>query len=180
MPLLSIVTVPITAQLVLPAGAAAELPLGSFVVKLVLFQLVPLLVGIMIANRAPRIAAPLERVSRILFLITLVALLAALAPKIARDVGIVYGSRGMLAMLCLVILSLATGWFLGGPVRQNRRVLGLGTALRNIGLAAVVATSSFRSTPEVASSVIVYLLIQIVVAMTVSVYFSRTAAKTVT
>jgi BASS family bile acid:Na+ symporter len=180
LPLLSIITVPITAQLVLPAGAAAELPLGHFVLTLLLFQLLPLLVGISIGYRAPGIAPPLARISRIVFLITLVALLVVLAPKIAHDVTVVYGSRGMLAMLCLVILSLVTGWLFGGPARERRRVLGIGTALRNIGLAAVVATSAFRGTPEVASAVIVYLLIQIVVVAIVSAYFSRTAAQAAT
>ncbi|MGB8965622.1 MAG: hypothetical protein WCB99_08275 [Candidatus Cybelea sp.] len=180
LPLLSIITVPITAQLVLPAGAAAELPLGHFVLTLLLFQLLPLLVGISIGYRAPGIAGPLARISRIVFLITLVALLVVLAPKIAHDVTVVYGSRGMLAMLCLVILSLVTGWLFGGPAREMRRVLGIGTALRNIALAAVVSTSAFRGTPEVASTVVVYLLIQVVVVAIVSAYFSRTAAQAAT
>jgi predicted Na+-dependent transporter len=180
LPLLSIITVPITAQLVLPAGAASQLSLGQFVLTLLLFQLLPLLVGISIGYRAPGIAPRLARIAQIIFFVMLLVLLAALAPRIARDVTVVYGSRGMLAMLCIVILSLLTGWLLGGPVRETRRVLGIGTALRNIGLTAVVATSAFRATPEVASTVIVYLLIQVVVVAIVSAYFKRTAAQAAT
>jgi predicted Na+-dependent transporter len=178
LPLLSILTVPVTAQLVLPAGAAAQLPLGHFIITLVLFQLIPLLLGIAIANRIPRIAPPLARLSHIVFLVTVVLLLVMLAPRLVKDVTLVYGSHGMLAMLCLVILSMGTGWVLGGPRRQDRRILGIGTALRNIGLAAVVATSSsFRGTPLIASTVLTYLLIQFVVTALFSVYFTRTAAR---
>jgi BASS family bile acid:Na+ symporter len=56
LPLVSIVTVPLTARFALPSTEAAELPMGQFVVTLVLFQLLPLLIGITIgvSRASPR------------------------------------------------------------------------------------------------------------------------------
>ncbi len=174
LPLISIVTVPVTAALVLPTAAKAHLPLLRFVLTLLLFQLLPLLAGISIGALAPGAAEKLGRPLRIVFLASAVALVVVLAPTLARDVASVYGSNGMWAMLCLVLLSLATGWLLGAPSRENRRVLAIGTALRNIGLCALIATASFGGA-EVVATVLTYFLIQFVVTTLVGVYFARTA-----
>jgi bile acid:Na+ symporter, BASS family len=178
LPLLSIVTVPVTAALVLPTAAKAQMPLARFVMTLVLFQLLPLLIGIFVGGRAPTIAAKLARPLQLLFFAAALALIVLLLPTIARDIATVYGSGGMLATLCLVILSLGTGWLLAGPEREDRRVLAIGTALRNIGLCALVATSSFGN-PDVAAIVISYFVIQFVVTTIVGVYFTRTAQQAV-
>jgi BASS family bile acid:Na+ symporter len=176
LPLLSIVTVPLTAALVLPTQAVAQLPLGRFVVTLLLFQLVPLLAGIAVGYRAPAIASRLEPFLRYVFIASVLVFLILYAPRLAEGVAAVYGSNGMWAMLCLSILAMATGWALGGPARADRRVLGIGTTLRNVGLAALIATTSFEGT-RVAAAVLTYLLIQIVVTAVVGIYFTRTAAR---
>ncbi|MGC1381888.1 MAG: bile acid:sodium symporter [Candidatus Baltobacteraceae bacterium] len=174
LPLFSIVTVPITAALVLPQAAEAHLPFGRFFATLVLFQLLPLLLGMVVGERAPRFAAKLVRPAQIVFYVALLSLLGLLGPRIAHDVAVVYGSRGMLAMLSLVLLSLFTGWLLGGPVPAQRRILAIGTALRNIGLAVLIATTAFPKM-EVAASVLTYLLIQAVVVTATGIYFARTS-----
>lgn len=117
LPLLSIVTVPLTAAIpgVLPAGAADRLPMTEFLTTLVFFQLVPLLIGIGVGERAPAVADRLSRPMQIVFFVAVIALLGILMPKIIASVASVYGSNGMWAMLCLVLLSLGTGWLFGGP-----------------------------------------------------------------
>jgi len=174
LPLLSIVTVPITAALLLPTEAEAQLPLGRFVMTLLLFQVVPLLLGIVVGGRAPGVAQRFGRPLQIVFLLAVVTLLVLLFPTIVRDVGLIYGSGGMLAALCLVVLSAITGWLLGGPASEERRVLAIGTGLRNIGLAALISTSSFTDS-DVAAMVIAYLLAQFLVIGIVGAYFTRTA-----
>jgi bile acid:Na+ symporter, BASS family len=174
LPLLSLITVPITAAWVLPAAAQTHLPLGRFVATLLLFQILPLLVGIAIAGRLPDLAARLARPAQILFFLSAIALLVVLFPAIVHDVASVYGSRGMWAALCLVLLSFGTGWLFGSPEREDRRVLAIGTALRNIGLAAVIAASSFKD-PQVAATVIVYFIIQFIITTAAGAYFTRTA-----
>jgi BASS family bile acid:Na+ symporter len=172
MPLISIVTIPFTARLVLPTAEEAQLPVAQFLTTLVLFQLIPLIVGIIVGEVAPSLAGRLARPLGLLFLVALVVLLVMLAPAIMKAITSVYGSRGMLAMLVVVVLSVATGWLLGGPEPEFRRTLGIATALRNIGLCALIAAASFPDT-LVAPAVMVYLIVQIIVSALVGAYFKR-------
>lgn len=174
LPLISVATVPITAALVLPDPAMARLPMGRFVVTLLLSQLLPLLAGIVVGVRAPDSAARLLRPIKIVAVVAVLALGVMLAPKLASSIKEVYGSNGMWAALCLVVLSLMVGWALGGPVREDRRSLAFSTALRNIGLCALIATSSFE-TPLVVAMALTYFVIQFVTTSIVGVYFKRTA-----
>jgi BASS family bile acid:Na+ symporter len=175
LPLLSVFTVPLTAQFVLPTEAAAQLPLAKFFITLLVFQLLPLLAGIALGDRLPGMVPRLGRISHIVFLASVLALCVLLAPKLASAVASIYGSHGMWAALCLVILSMVTGWMLGGPAREDRRVGGIGTTLRHVGLCAMVATTSFREA-LVAPMVLTYFLIQFIVVTVVRVSFTRTAA----
>lgn len=172
MPALTVLTFPLTAPLVLPR--TAHITAGDILRSLVLFQLVPLLIGMAVARRAPAVAERLARPVRIIFVVTLIALLALLAPAIAKSVGSVYGSRAILTMFVLVVLSIVTGWLLGGPVDEYRRTVSIATALRNIGLCLVIATTDFPGT-LVGPTVMTYLLIQVLVSAIVGAYFKRTA-----
>ncbi|HEY1429022.1 MAG TPA: bile acid:sodium symporter, partial [Candidatus Tumulicola sp.] len=172
LPLLSIVTVPITAALVLPAVAEAKLPFGKFAMTLVLFQLLPLLLGIICGYRLPKVAEKIARPLQFVFFGSAIVLLVMLFPDLARSFATVYGSLRIFAILIIVLLSMATGWLLGGPESQDRRVLGLGTSLRNVGLCALIATSTLRDT-RVASGVLTYLVIQMIVSTGFGAYFAR-------
>lgn len=176
LPVFSIATVPATAALVLPTAAKADLPLSKFVVTLLLFQLLPLLAGIAAGALLPGLPKRLARPLQFVFFASALALVVLLAPAMTHSVASVYGSNGMWAMLCLVLLSVATGWLLGSPAREDRRVLAIGTGLRNIGLCALAATSSF-SDPLVAATVLTYFLIQFVVTTLFGIYFARTARE---
>ncbi|MBV8345639.1 MAG: hypothetical protein JO190_11720 [Candidatus Eremiobacteraeota bacterium] len=173
LPALSIITVPITASLVFPGSVVSA---NSIVVTLVLFQLVPLLLGILVNARAPQVAARLRRPILLVGFIAIVVLLVVLGGPIARAIGTVYGSLGGLAAACVVLLSLLTGWVLGGRERAYRRTLSVGTALRNVGLAALLATSVFGR-GEVAAMVLVYLIIQMILATLLGVFYTRSATE---
>jgi bile acid:Na+ symporter, BASS family len=182
MPALSILTIPLTARFIFAAGfiapaqATGNVPFGRILVTLVGFQLVPLLVGLLIANRAPKLAAKLRRPLLLLFVVAIVALLVILGPALMKAVAAVYGSRVMWATLVLVLLSLGTGWILGGPQVQYRRTLSIATVLRNIGTCAVVATATFPDT-LVAPTVLTYFIIQFLISVIFRVYFRRAAAQ---
>lgn len=182
MPALSIVTIPLSARfifaagLIAPAEVAGHIPFGRIAVTLVGLQLVPLLVGLLIANRAPKLVAKLRRPLMLLFVISVVALLVILGPILVKAVASVYGSRGMWAMLVLVLLSVGTGWILGGPSIQYRRTLSIATMLRNVGTCAVVATATFPKT-LVAPTVLTYFIIQFLISIIFRVYFHRGIAR---
>ena len=178
LPALSIVTIPLTALLVLPSDFEARVPFVQLIVSLVGIQLVPLLIGLLVADRAPALAARLQRPLVLVFAVAVLALLIIIGPELYKDVIAVYGSHGMLAALAIVLLSLVSGWLLGGPEAEYRRTLSIATALRNIGTAAVIATASFPNT-LVAPTVLSYFLIQFIVTVVFRVYLHRTAAHPV-
>ena len=158
LPVLSFVTIPITAQLLLPANDRVNVPPGQLF-SLLAFQIVPLVAGALIAARAPAFAAklspPLGRITFALFLL----LMAILVPSIVRSVLLIFGSRGVLAVIAIDVFSLAAGWLLGGPRRDEKFTLAIGTALRNPAVALVIATERFPG-PIVAASVTTYFLVQ--------------------
>lgn len=162
LPAVSVITVPLTAHLVLPGETAVATE--NIVKSLILFQLLPLLAGMFVSARAPAVAARLVKPVTLVCVVVILVVLVALAKIWFASTTAVYGSLGILAMLTLVILSLLTGWVLGGPERSHRRTLGVGTALRNPGLAALIATSSFGGSIAEAA-VMTYLLVQFVVVM---------------
>jgi bile acid:Na+ symporter, BASS family len=174
MPALSVVTIPITTRLVLPDYAQAHLPLAKTLITLVLFQLVPLLIGMGIADRAPAVAAKIRRPTSLLFLVAVLALLVLLGPALIKAVTGVYGSRGMLAELVAVLVCIGVGWLLGGPEAPYRVTLGIATALRNIGICAMIATTVFPDS-LVAPTVFTYLIIQVIVTTIFRVAFHRQA-----
>jgi BASS family bile acid:Na+ symporter len=162
LPALAAFTVPLTMPLVLPGPERFEVP-PSQLVGLLLFQVVPLLAGFLVCVRFAAVAPKLSRIAKPLTMLALVALLIVLGPAIFKSAAVVFGSLGMLAMLVTVALSLATGWFLGGPLREHRVTLAFGTALRNpalaVGIAGVMSPSEIIS-----ASVVTYFLIQALVA----------------
>jgi bile acid:Na+ symporter, BASS family len=103
-------------------------------------------------------------------------LIGVLFPTIVHSMDTVYGSRGMMAILILVLLSMVTGWLLGGPEPEDRRVLGIGTTLRNVGLCALIASTNFPRTPVVAA-VLTYFVFQFVVTTLFGAYFGRRARE---
>ena len=172
MPLISIVTVPITAPLVLPPGAAANVPVGSLLINILVFQLLPLIIGVIIAQRAPRVADTLIRPVSLLFIVALVVVLVVLLPDIVKSVTTVYGSRGNITALLLVLLSTLTGWVLGGPDVKYRRTLAIGTTLRNVGLALLIVSAHFPDR-RVGAMVMSYLIVQIIVSTLAGKALSR-------
>ena len=64
-------------------------------------------------------------------------------------------------------LGFGTGWLLGGPDGDTRRVLALGTGQRNIAAALVVASQSFGD-PKVIVMVIVVAIVGLIILMPLS------------
>lgn len=171
---LSIVTVPITAYFLLPGSHVDS---RSIIASVFIFQLVPLLIGISLSDRAPETAERLRRILGFVVVVVLVLILALLAARIVASIASTYGSFRILAILTVVVLSLLTGWALGGSRREYRRTLGIGTTLRNVGLAGVIATTTFGG-GDVASAVFTYFFVQFIVVALIGVLFARLTGQT--
>jgi BASS family bile acid:Na+ symporter len=129
-----------------------------------------LLVNARYAALSARVKPVLERVSN-LSLILLVVLLIVVN---ANNVLAVFGTGGILATLLFIVLGFGTGWLLGGPDRESRNVLALGTVQRNIAAGLVVGSQSF-SDPKVVIMVVVVAIIGLVILFPLSRMLARRA-----
>lgn len=70
-----------------------------------------------------------------------------------QNVATLFGSRGVLASIFLIVWGGGIGWVLGGAEAGTRGVLALGTAQRNIGAALVIAEEDFHD-PKVVMMIV--------------------------
>jgi bile acid:Na+ symporter, BASS family len=177
LPAVSIVTVPITAPLVLPVNAAAHIVLARFIFNLLLLQLLPLAVGLFIRARSPENAPTLIKAFMTIAALAILVLLFAVVPRMGAAFAAVYGSRGLMATLAIIILCAAIGWLFGGSDPQYRNTMALSTVMRNFGLALLVTGQNFQGT--VATPVVItYFVIQFVGANVLGAFLKRTVPAT--
>jgi len=140
--------------------------------SLFLLMLLPLAAALVVKARFPTAAARtrpiLDRISNLsLILFTLL-----LVTVNVNNVLAVFGTRAILAGLLFIAISFGTGWLLGGPDTDARRVLALGTAQRNIAAALVVGAQSFKD-PKVVVMVIVVAIVGLLILMPLSRRLAR-------
>ena len=153
--LLMVITVgyiPIVLPALLPGTSVNPAQIAR---SLVLLMLLPLGGALAVNAYRPRLAArvkpPLDQIANI----SLIALIALQTLLNLRSVAAVFGTFGILAAVVFLAAGYATGWVLGGPARDTRVVLGLGTAQRNIAASLVVASQSFDDPTVVVMVVVV-------------------------
>ena len=167
MVLLMVVTVgylPIVLPLLLPGITVDP---GNIARSLVLLMLLPLAAGLALKARyedlACRVKPMLDWISNVSLILLILLITAANIDKVLQ----VFGTRGILAGLLFIALGFGTGWLLGGPDPDTKRVMALGTAQRNIAAALVVASQSF-SDPKVVVMVIVVAIVGLIILMPLS------------
>lgn len=130
--------------------------------SLVVLMLIPLGIALFIRARYERIAHRLapyfSKITNIAMIIFMLSMFVAYFPELAGAVG----SLAILAAFILVIVAFGIGYFLGGSNTEIRKVLGLGTALRNFAAAITVAALNFTD-PDVLVMVLVIILVSLVV-----------------
>jgi len=60
-----------------------------------------------------------------------------------------FGSGALLATLILVAIAISSGYLLGGPGRDTRQVLAIGTGQRNLAATFLIAGNNFSDQPDV-------------------------------
>jgi bile acid:Na+ symporter, BASS family len=132
--------------------------------SLVLLMLLPLVIGLALRARfaaaAGRAAPVLNRVSTLSLILMVVLMLVTNL----RNIIDLFGTRGVLASIVFLLVGFGLGWLLGGPGRDTRSVLALGTAQRNIAAALVVGGQNFDD-PRVVVMVVVVAIVGLLVLM---------------
>lgn len=145
-----------------------------FRLPLLAVLVLPLIAGGVVRDRRPSLATPAARWLTILANVTL---LAALAVVVIRDVGgalrvvaALFGTGALLVMALFVVATIAVGWLTGGPTVQNRRILAIGTAGRNVNIALFIATGAFPAS-EADASIVAFAVMMLVVSLLVVGYW---------
>jgi BASS family bile acid:Na+ symporter len=155
MVLLMVITVgyiPIVLPMLLPGISVNPAQIAR---SLVLLMLLPLGGALAVNAYRPQLAARVKPRLDQIANISLVALIALQTLLNVRSVAAVFGTFGILAAVVFLAVGYSTGWALGGPARDTRVVLGLGTSQRNIAASLVVASQNFDDPTVVVMVVVV-------------------------
>lgn len=159
LPAVSALTIPVTAELLLPGHERAVVP-PSQLVAFALLQLVPLAFGMLVAYVNPVSSAKLAPVVGGCQFIAAAVTLALLAPRMIASATALFGSYAAIAALCTFLLAFGCGWALGGPALPDRVTCAMGTMIRNVAIALVIANQ--LNDALVVTSVVVCFLVQVV------------------
>jgi BASS family bile acid:Na+ symporter len=150
---LSMIISPLLLMFVLPS-ATAGLPYGRIFLNIAVLLLLPLAVGMLVRFKweelASRLAKPFAIIGTISFLVVLILLM-----NIRKQAMHEIGSTAVIAMLLFIVLSMATGWFLGGPDRETRQISATASSMRFAALCLVIALNSFPG-PEIYTPLIAF------------------------
>jgi len=172
MVLLMVVTVgylPVVLPLLLPGVAVNPMEIAK---SLVLLMLLPLAIALGVKAKLPSVAARLKPGLGKVSTVSLILVIVFLTAFNIRSVLAVFGTGGILAGLLFLAVGYGVGWLLGGPGADTRRVLGLGTAQRNIAAALVVAGQSFKD-----PNVVVMVVVVAIVGLLLLIPLSRALSK---
>jgi bile acid:Na+ symporter, BASS family len=138
---LTVVLMPFLVPLLAPEAAVTA---SAIVVPLAGTLLLPLAIGLIVAELAPRWSRSVQPVARVASTIALVALMLLTIVVNLHHVIDIVASRAIVALLLLLGGSFAIGYSVASPRPERRVVLGLGTAQRNVAAATIVAVEDIK------------------------------------
>jgi bile acid:Na+ symporter, BASS family len=162
LPAISALTIPVTAQLLLPGRERAGVP-ASHLVAFALLQLVPLAFGMLVRYVNPASSVKLSRIVIGWQTVAAAVTLALLAPRMVASAIAVFGSYTAVAALCTFTLAFGIGWTFGGPALADRVTSAMATMIRNVTMALAIADD--LADPLVSTSVVVCFLVQVVLTV---------------
>lgn len=166
----TLVYMPLMLSILLPNVSVNHL---SIAVSLLVLIFLPLISGTIIKwryNEIARIIQPTFNQISNIFIFVVVILYLVLNYK---DFIAVFGTGALIASLIFVLAAFSIGYLLGGPSKDTKPVLGLGTAMRNSSAAFVVALANFSSQYTVMAMIIVVYILSIIMMMIISGEISK-------
>jgi len=161
--LLAIIFVPLAMQIIgLVRGVDLHMTIAPVAKVVFISVLIPLAVGIGVHKLAPalseRVAKPIAGISGIGVVVCIVAMWISAAPAMWSLIG----NGTVIALLAFVLVGLAIGHLLGGPVPENRTSLAISTASRHPGVALLLAQANFPAEKLATAAVLLYLIVMAV------------------
>ena len=149
MALLIVVTVtylPLVLPLLLPG---VQVDAGQIAISLFGQMLVPLGIGLAVRARWEEAAGELQKPAAQVSNLSLVLLFVLMVGLNLDEVIGLFGSGAIVATLVLIGVAIGCGYLLGGPGRDTRQVLALGSGQRNLAATFLIATGNFADQPNV-------------------------------
>jgi predicted Na+-dependent transporter len=171
----TIVYLPLVLPLLLPGGV--EVDAWQIAKSLIFLMLLPLGVGLFIRARYQQLSATLQPVTAQVSTVAVAILMVSLLVMNFRQIIHTLGTGGIAAALVVLVGALLVGFLTGGSSEENRSVLGLGTAQRNISAAVVVAVQNFGDDPEVITMVMVVAVLGLIVLFAAAGELGKRALK---
>lgn len=176
MSLLAIVLVPLTVLVLDHIFDRDAVLLPVRVAKaLLLTVLLPLAAGMLLRHRRPaleKMSGTIMTVAGLLLLVPVVILIYKLWPVVVP----LLGNGTLLMILALILIGMAVGHALGGPIEGDRTALAISTASRHPAIALLVATSgAMTDTRPELSVILLYLVIATVISLPYQAWRARVA-----
>jgi BASS family bile acid:Na+ symporter len=180
-----LVVAALAAIIVVPAGVALigrvfghdlEVPFAVTARVVGISVLLPVIVGLVVARRAPafaaKIAGPVSAVAGGLLLVLFIPVVVMKWNILAAQAG----NYTIVAILLFIGVGLLAGHLLGGPEPDNRTALALATATRHPGVAIAVLHAILPAAEDVTPVVFLYLVTGMVAAVPYVKWRTRTHA----
>lgn len=172
--LLMVITIfflPLVLPLLLSGASVSSWAIAK---SLIVMMLIPLIIALWtrakfetIAGRLLPVFSGLANIALLLIIITLMILhFQSMMDMIGP---------GLIGIIILLIAALAFGYLMGGPSKDTRVVLALGTAQRNISAAILVAAQNFTD-PKITLTLIVTSIIGLLIMLPFAKWQSKKAA----
>jgi len=176
MPLLLTVTMPVALGV-----EAFRVPFGELMLRVLLSLLLPVATGMGLRHFFPDAVERHKKTIRAFGLWLLVLFLALVFFDQRHAIVEIFAETVLLTVI-FTALALAAGWFSGRLLRLNpagRAVLAIEFAVRNVGIAALLALTTFQQ-PEFAAFGALFVLLQAPVLILALVLNARLEAQTTT
>jgi bile acid:Na+ symporter, BASS family len=139
---LSVFISPVIIPFFLPKEVNIVVPYFKALWFLVLFLLLPMIIGMLVRgyykNIAIKLAKPIAILGTLAFIVFIIVTL-----EVKQDAvrSLTIGTLSL--MLLFILLTMLVGWFMGGPKKGTRQILASASSMRNVALCLIIATNTF-------------------------------------
>lgn len=172
--LVTLIYLPVMLSLLLPGVYINHLSIATSLLVLIVL---PLVVGTVMkarySGRAEYLKPIFTWISN-LFIIVVVVIYLFLN---YQDFLAVFGTGALIAAVSFILTSFLTGYLLGGPSPETKKVLGLGTAIRNGSAALVVAVANFSAQYNVIAMIVVVYMLSLILMILISLVMGKMVTK---
>ena len=169
MSFLAVFLSPVLLEFALPGDISVVVPYGRTLLFIVAFLLLPLVLGMVVSSRVEGVAGKLSKLCGLISAVVFVVVMVLIAGARKEAMNAV-GKEALLCMLLFIVLSMAAGWYMGGPTKETRPVLATVTGMRNVALCLLIALKTFPD-PAVQTPLVAFSALMVPPSMLYTLYW---------